>query len=472
MKRYRRRLILLALLLAVCVAGAVGLAWPMGFIPYTAGSEEEFMEQQLRRVLHGGILRNKAEREIAAMLPEDPTIDDLRIAYSRYVGAQTARNVRAFYAANPALADPCMPPVDARARNALDHATELANALLERFKQEEWYNDPARLPSGETREQFMRESAKLTELLAQAKPMPGHGLIGYEATRFYEWDTPRSGSAVFMAGLARVQCLFADDRSDEALEELHALADYSRGVLMSPCLLGWLYYIVANGVVYETGVLPMAARGLLPADALSRLADMRALPHVDAVEIAEREWRLSLQSLLHFNARIAATDDELSYRRHFADSAFKNHGATSLRHWVRQSVSPGDQALWQHQADIYDRLRTTHANFENREQAAAILQSMQDDRVAMNAGVPQLLASCALVRVEIDALLLAVRIHELKLSQPNDWQQAAARVLEAHPFLKLERRDDQLEVFHDESHPVVQEPKERALARVPAGEGR
>lgn len=152
---------------------------------------------------------------------------------------------------------------------------------------------------------------------------------------------------------------------------------------------------------------------------------------------------------------MAAADDEFSYRRFHTQSAYENYGATSLRHWSRRSAAYWTGNEIQHLASVYHRLSTTHVNFEDRRQAAATLQPMERDRVAMNAGVPKVLAQYALVRVETDALLLAVKIHELKLRQPDDWQQAAERIVNSHPYLKLERHGGQYEIRLDDSHPVA-----------------
>jgi hypothetical protein len=97
MKKHWLKLTLVGVLIAAVTVAA--LAW-LGFVPVARPqNEHDFLAEQLRRVRYAGPLRNDAERAIAASLPAEPTIDDLRVAYSRYVSDQFAKGADALLAA-------------------------------------------------------------------------------------------------------------------------------------------------------------------------------------------------------------------------------------------------------------------------------------------------------------------------------------------------------------------------------------
>ncbi len=452
MKR-RWRIAILALVVLVVVAGA-GAAW-LGMLPFARPTTEpDFMAEQLRRVRYQPF-STEHEKAIAANLPDDPTTDDLRMAFERYRRALWADAARSFIEANPQLVDPAFPPADKDARIAYGKACKQASELDQRYDLQRIDIAAPGIAEAD-RNEFLAHSEAVMHLLANSIPAKGKTLLTWAPDTPLGFDIPDNSMAPLRVGIVRVHCQVAAGAADDACASLGALADFASETQWSPCLLGLLWYVLANEVVYQKGVEPLAQRRFLPLDLLARLGDRRRLLTVDVAQIARKDGVAGIHTLARAGAHIAP-ELELAIARDACKESFHTYGATSLNDWVRQCLTDIEVTLtetlrpWPESAPV---------DFRDAERAKESFEQIQSDE---NVGLhdrANLVAQIATAMLETEAWTLAARIYQLQARSPETWLDDSIALSPEYPMLAMSHSDNTIEIRPNMAHYTV-----RASAR-------
>jgi hypothetical protein len=446
-KKHWRKIVLL---LGLAIAGVTAcLAW-LGFLPIARPTnEEDFLAEQLRRVQYAGPLRDEHELAIADSLPDDPTTDDLRVAYCRHLQSIWADHATRLLQNYPELASPMLPPEDIGAREAYERACSLAGEVEKHFPYEYDQTFPQ-----EHAAEFLEASASLIDMIKAARPAGGKVLLGFDPVREENVILPDRALGPARIGVQRCGVLIATGQVHGALDELRALADFACSAEWSPCWIGEIVRLVFHSVVYLKGVLPVAEKGVAPVDWLLELGDLARLRQPDPIVTNALEFSLRLLGHVHFRTREWAVD-ELEVWRLTTKKAFEEQGATSLGDWVEQNSSKYGELGWPAVAEQLRHLRNHPVDFTDAEAAGTFFTASYASPAESLWDNANSLAQIAASGLEAEALTLAVRLHALKAQHPDGWTAEASSMSAQHSMLKIAVRDDSVEIRPNLDHPTV-----------------
>lgn len=447
----RRKLKISILLMALLIAaGLAGAAW-LGYLPFgKPDNAQDFMARQLVRVRYGGPFRTDNERAISDLMPLAADTDDLRRAYYRHTFETHCRLARDFVAANPAYAADPLPPLDEVASAAFAKAGTLAKSLEDKygFTYWDWDDFSTHAAGPATRANILRDSADLMPLLAQARPAAGKTLASRDPM-FGDLKLPEQFSLPARAALARAWCLSADGRPEQAVAVLMEVSGFALAQSWSGLLMGSLLQVIQVGLVYEKGVLPFVAKGLLSADDLRDLSDHTRLAEFDPLQSAEMEFRFGL---LFFAQSNGFHEMDLEVAKTMAQVDFEEYGSTSLDDWLeRQTLACAGG--WPAIKDFHDRYAAKGRDLLDPDKAATFLAA-EEETEALDGQIKALRQAVA-ARAEIEAYLVATKLYEMRLRYPKDWQFDSNQATEFSSLLIALPRNDTVEVRASMVHPLL-----------------
>lgn len=454
-KRWRIIVLLLVVFLALTGAGS---AW-LGFMPFGRPSnEEDFIAEQLRRVRYAGPFRSDNEKALADALPENPTTDDLRVAYGRLVIALRAKQAEEFAEANPEYAKLNTPPKDFAARQAYDKACELGGKLDKQFGISGWEDYSTGIADPSKRASFFRDTVPVMDLLRQSVPAPGKAMLDYDADRTDEYGLRYESTAPVRVATARACLLLANGANDEGLQTLREVMDFARRTDWTQMGIGWLFYDLCIEITLQRAVVPLAQRGLLPVDVLADFSDAGKLRRPDGIETARLEFAEYLLWAPRAAKRSTATTSQIEANiwREMIKLDLEKYGATSLSDWIdRQCATIDGENECSVRAKFLSRFQGSHPDLHDPAHAAAFLdQAAQEPaRFDISLGV---IARCATPLLETEADLLIVKLHELRLRHPDKWQSMIQAAADKYPLVRAVRNGDVVDIHRNTAHPMVQ----------------
>lgn len=451
-KRWR-----IAILTAVALALAVfaGAAW-LGFLPFgRPDNEHDFMAEQLNRVRYAGPFRSDEDRALADLLPPDPSIDDMRVAYWKRLSALDAVMRQSLLDARPELRQFKFPAHDEAARKALDALNERASRIEVEHPHEGWVIVGGDGGTPDRRAAFLDSTADMPDQLAAAVPASGMVLLRFIVDG--EPDLPASFGAAVRVMTVRVRCLYASGDIERGWQELLQLAQFCRDADYGPFLTGRLCYELKNSTFLLKCVLPLASDGRLPATQLEELAASHQLKMANALEVARAEGAYSLVARPDASALDVAS--QVMVAKTWTEAAFERHGATTIGRWLESEV---EHSRLRHQGwdDRLDGLARRGGNFRDPNLAAALLDNGDRDKGDWVLDQTKVLATAASSTAESEGLLLAVKLFALKARDPAGWHEQVAKLAAGYPFARLEWVGSGVEVRPNLSHPALAYLKE------------
>lgn len=455
----KRARIAILVVAAVVIASGAGLAW-LGFLPFgRPNNEHDFMAQQLRRVRYAGPLRADEDRALADLLPPDPTVDDMRVAYwTRW--ATLDKDLRRGWVDARREEGVKLPSRDDAARKALD-AVNARSAEIERASSlDGWMqNDVAGWDAGQCAT-FVGASGDVPDKLGSAVPVSGRVLMAVGVDG--ELDLPNDFGATVRVMAVRVRCHFFAGETDRGWQELLKLAAFCRDAIYGQSLFGLMCYDLKNVVFLSMCVLPLARQGQLSSEQLNALAERHRLPLPDPIEIAKVEQFMWLHQ-----ADNPETPYALTVAKAVTEGAFERHGATSLSDWLEQEIDSTRlrQEGWSTRLQY---IGARGGRFRDPEQARGLLDTSDRDKGYWVLDQTKVLATGAACLAESEGLLLAVKLHAAKARDPAGWLAKASATAKDFPFAAIQPSGDSIEVRINAAHPVMAYLKEsdRVLATV------
>lgn len=461
MKKRTRIAILTAVALALAVfAGALWL----GFLPFgRPDNEHDFMAEQRNRVRYAGPFRSDEDKALGDLLPPDPSLDDMRVAYWKRLSALDAVMRQGVLDARPELRQFKFPAHDESARKALDALNERASRIEVEHPHEGWVIAGGKGDTPDRRATFLDSTADVPGQLAAAVPAPGKVLLRFMVDG--EPDLPASFGAAVRVMTVRVRCLYASGETDRGWQELLQLAQFCRDADYGPLLTGLLCYDMKNSIFLLKCVIPLASDGRLSATQLEELSASHQLKKADALEVARAEGAYSLVARPDAGALDGAS--QVIVAKTWTEAAFERHGATNLGHWLGSEI---EDSRLRHQGwgDRLDGLAKRGGNFRDPDHAAALLTTGDRDKGNWVLDQTKMLATAASSTAESEGLLLAVKLYAAKARDPVGWRTKAADIAKDFPFAAIQPTGDSIEVRLNASHPVMAYLKEtdRLLAVV------
>jgi hypothetical protein len=439
----------LAIAAVLALTGA-WLSW-IGSMPFgRPATEPEFMAEQLRRVRYGGPLRGETEKAIADALPDSPTVDDLRLAYRRHVLASYSVEAAGIVQTYAEWADPGFPPRD-------DDAFRLYSEFAERYAEIDRQHQFQRagraqdlFANEERREQYLKDTKGIEAAFPGVVPKAGHCL--------QDWANgngvmPPGGMALYRVAVMRAHALQAAGRGEEARALLRGAAHAAVTTTINTLSIGELFRQVMIFMVYNDGILYFAERGLVDADFLEEVAEFRR--NDDSVMVDRVRGELATQ-LADAIARTPATDaeNEQLFSQEMCDQDFKRYGATSLADWGEKRAGSFDRGYWSMRRELYMKLAEAKPDLSDHEQARRYFESESEESHAATDHFKGV-AMFAAAEAESDALLLATRMHALRLRDPATWRERAMLAASAYPMLRVVATERGLEIWANHDHPTV-----------------
>jgi len=455
----RTRIALLAAT-ALVVAAFAGAAW-LGFLPLARpDNEQDFMAQQLRRVRFAGPLRGEHEEALAEMLPPDPTIDDLRVAYWKRSLALDAALREELLKAQPELKNVQLPAFDQSARKALDAINARAAKIESTTRLDAWLRQDGKGWDQALSQPFLDQTSDLPGQLAAAVPASGQVLL--KMTLQGDVDLPANFGAATRVMVVRVRCLYATGQVDQGGQELLQLAGFCSNAQMGPTLVGLLCSDLMNYVLLRSGVLPLASTGEIPPAQLEEFLARYQLAPPKVLEIARVEELLALT-----RTENASEKDQALFAQSWTEQAFESQGATSLSQWLEQAAQDSQRRHEGWGARL-DGLAKRGGDFRDPQQAAALLDTSDRDKGGWVLDQTKLLATAAAGLAESEGLLLAVKLYAAKAGDPAGWRSQAADLARDFPYATIGQSGEAIEVRLNATHPVMAYLKEsnRVLATV------
>ncbi|MBK9974108.1 MAG: hypothetical protein IPP14_04970 [Planctomycetes bacterium] len=455
----RTRIAVLAAIALVVVALA-GSAW-LGFLPLARpDNEQDFMAQQLRRVRFAGPLRSEHEKALAELLPPDPTIDDLRVAFWKRSLALDAALRQELLKAQPELQKFKLPGFDQSARHALDAINARAAKIESTTKLDAWLRQDGKGWDQALSQPFLDQSSDLPGQLASAIPASGQVLL--KVSLQGNVDLPANFGAATRVMVVRVRCLYTTGQVDQGWQELLQLAGFCSNAQMGPTLVGLLCSDLMHSVLLRSGVLPLASTGEMPPAQLEEFLARYQLTPPKVLEIARVEELLALTRTAN-----AGENHQALFAKSWTEQAFESQGATSLSQWLEHAAQDSQRRHegWGARLDGLDK---RGGNFRDPQQAATLLDTSDRDKGDWVLDQTKLLATAAAGLAESEGLLLAVKLYAAKGGDPAGWRTQAADFARDFPFSAIGQSGEAIEVRLNNTHPVMAYLKEsnRVLATV------
>lgn len=459
MKKRWRIAILATVALGLAMFAAAG--W-LGFLPFgRPDNEHDFMVEQLNRVRYAGPFRSDDEKAVADLLPEDPTIADLRVACYRRWFAENMALRQELVKSRPELRRVDQPPWDDTARAALDSMNKRSASIEQTTPLDAWMQGDDSGWGPERCAAFLTDSSDVPSKLAAATPASGQVLLKFRDDG--EIDMPASFGATARVMSVRVRCLFATGDAGGGWRELMQLSAFCRDAHYGPALIGMMCYDLKNLIFLTKCVLPLARQGALSADQLDEVASHHRLTRPDVVQIARTEEFVAL-------SRAYELEEEhwLVAAKSFTESAFESHGATSLGHWLEQDAA-NSKARHEGWNNRLDALVARKLDFRNPDQAGVLLNTDDRDKGDWVLDQAKILATAAASTAESEGLLLAVKLHAAKARDPAGWRDQTQKLAAEYPFARLEKAGTTIEVRPNLAHPALAYLKQsdRVYATVP-----
>ncbi len=381
---------------------------------------------------------------MAGELPENPTTDDLRLSFYIQLKKRRAREAQNILSAHPELANTSLPPTDELALTALDRMQEFATELEKGVD-----GSYDRAVPKDRRKEYLAAAAKLPDMLQAATPSEGKMLIRYDPTNDPDLTSTPLATAAMRVGVSCVYTLFEVGQTEEALALLKQLADYAVCTSPGPLLIGQLCYGLNIWIVYAKAVLPLARRGIIPADMLGELGDPSHLEKFDALQVLRSEYSIMCNSMARAGSLRSQIDSEVA--RLLVTDHFEDYGATSLREWLDALSGISDN--W---GVMFSRLRELEASgldLVDRDSAEQFFATAYGSEIEQFWDQANALAQIAAATVEAQGLLLAVRMYSRRSSAPDTWLDEARKL--SYPMLQVTVGESGTEISADMSHPTV-----------------
>lgn len=446
-KHWLKAVLAIAAVLALTVAW---LSW-IGSMPFgRPATEPEFMAEQLRRARYGGPLRSEAEKAIADALPEDPTVEDLRLAYRRHVLASYAIEAAGIVQTYLEWADPGFPPRD-------EDAFRLYSELSERYAsvdRQHPFERGARAYALFADEQFREQYLKSTDGIEAAFP----GVVPKEGHCLQNWGRgnevlPTGGFALYRVAVMRAHALQAAGRGDEARALLRGAAHGAVSTTINTLSIGELFRQLLVSMVYQDGILFFAERGFVDADFLEEVVEFRKKDARATVDTVRAEIATQLAEALA-DSPVADAEMEQLFAQEMCDQDFERYGPTSLSDWVEKRAGSFDRGYWSVRRELFLKLADAKPDLSDPVQARRYFESESEESTAV-ADHFKAVAMIAGDEIESDALLLANRMHAWRLRDPATWRERALQAASAYPMLRVVTTERGLEIWANMDHPTV-----------------
>lgn len=422
-------------------------------------TEATFMAAQLRRLLEGGDSRTDTEKAIAALLPANPDVSDLRQAYVRHLLDVQAAQAKAFMAANPEYAGNLLPPQDKEARAAYDEAVKLAEKVKERVGQEYRPGTEWQSPDPTVRAALLEETAPLLPLMAKAIPAKGRTLV----TRKGPGDVEVLFSRPVSVATARARLLLAEGRQELAVQTLKDIHGCCVAELSPPTLMACALREIYIHILYDEGVLAFAKTGHLTVEELAAFSNRAALPEFDPIRSAHIELR---QQLDFFATTDLGQPGKLAATRLLTTGNFDEYGATSLDDWVRREANIEIGGHWKEQAEFIAQALNAAVDVRNLESEKAdqflALVNSEPRRNCLSA-----MRSIGEYRARSEAYLFAARVYELRMTDPGKWRKRAEAEVIKWPLLEAMDTGNQVIIRQNTGQVLLKTASKEGIFSVP-----
>lgn len=439
----------LAIVAVLALTGA-WLSW-IGSMPFgRPETEPEFMAEQLRRVRYGGPLRGETEKAIAEVLPDSPTVDDLRLAYYHQLQAQLGLQAKGILETRPEWAGPQYPPQDVEAHRRMTAVAKRCAELERGRMYERGLKGLERFEDVADRDAYLRATEDIDDVFDGVVPKPGHCLERWSPETGIEFT---GGMALYRVAVTRAYALKGAGRTADALALLRSAAHAAVHTVWNTLATGELFRQLAILLVYQDGVLFFADMGFAGSEWLEEVGAFRPASRLEVANVLRTDLALQIAET---SAQAWHGDPELMkvMGKATCEEDFDRYGATSLHDWAEKRLGTAGRGYWDIRLDLYQRLVDTNPDLSHPDQARRYFEGESDNSAAAVAHFKDV-AMLAAAEVESDALLLATRMHALRLRDPATWREQAMQAGSAYPMLRVVATERGIEIWADKDHPTL-----------------